>query len=370
MRIEGFTPFSWPGNLTQNELVGRITAITAVALIALVALVRYLRRPPTPPAPKEPSAVAPRSSRPKESSVVDVPHTLSGVIGHDAKKIDEAFDELSKNLSGLRGKAGEAFIAQVQKFYIDHQNNKNDPSYARAFELVQFNEKTYKALLEMRGAIFFAKTFSHDDNTVPVPSDGNCLFHALGIGLTFYEQILRSDGIWNFPVDHLSIREEVTKWIIHNLDHDQALRQHLENAIVEFLPILDEQQERDRLTIETERGISDVAALVRSYGEKAEQIQVLRTGDVQARYLAYIEMTRHEGKFASSPQIYAFCKLNPAICVQISRRIQMPARNGAQPYVIRSKDYDLPYNPEGRFVIDLAYSINGDHFDLVLPGSH
>src|SRR5271157_5662676 len=96
MRIEALTPFSWTGNLTQNELAGRLTAITAVALIALVALVRYLQRPPTPPAPKEKDVAV------VKAAVDKIPATEPArSIKADLMQLNEKFEVLLLDLTQL-----------------------------------------------------------------------------------------------------------------------------------------------------------------------------------------------------------------------------------------------------------------------------
>jgi hypothetical protein len=366
------------------ELAGRVKFIVGLVIVALIVIAtKYhssVRPGPNPSAdtsnltPRGPSTESPPAteSPPDLTPVLLKEISLLEKIRRDAEDIDNAFNALLDNLQGLRKEEGEAFNKKVQDFYNTHDYLKDNPAFADAFKLVRFDENNYKFLLEMKGAIFFTKSCINDAGIVQTPSDGNCLFHTLGRGLALLEPALKESGNWkDFPFDHGNMREQINKWIIDNFSTDAQLRAYIDSAIIEYCPILDEQQERDRLTIEAERATSDVTALVKAYDEKAAQIEILKTvttdhpGDRKA-HETYITMTRDEGKFVSSPQIYAFCRLNPAVGVVIYRRIKIPGRNGAEPREITSKDFDLPFNPDAKFLIKPVYSIAGDHFDLYI----
>jgi hypothetical protein len=232
---------------------------------------------------------------------------------------------------------------------------------------VQSNEQNYRFLLDMKGAIFLTKTYTIQDDKLPMPSDGNCLFHTLGAGLCLLEPEMTRRGMWNgFPFDHESIREKVNEWMIAHLKTDAKLKEHIDNAIMEYCPILEVQQRRDRLSVELDnRTIDDDL----DYQEKEKQIAILRSvqfdspGTLQAHKL-YIEMTRGLGKFASSPQMYAFCQLNPNVGIVVAKTLCFPGRNGAPDRKEVSFDQFPPFNPDARFIIKPHFNESGDHFDL------
>jgi hypothetical protein len=279
------------------------------------------------------------------------------------------------NLCGIRAEAGRGFIVKVQEFRELHRDLKENPIHRKAFELVDFEEQNFKVLAEMRGAIFFSKTYMDDQNIIRNLSDGNCLFHALGKGLSLLEPELRKTGGWNddFPVDHANMRHAIHQWMLANLDSDEQLRAHIDSAIIEYCPILEEELEREILTLEVlaEDPNIDLLQSALALTKKKVLVNILKTVSVdkpgsREAHETYLAMTRDEGKFASSPQIYAFCNLNPAVGVRISRRIEIPGKNGAEPRMIISKDFDLPFNPEAKYVINPVYNVAGNHFDLLI----
>jgi hypothetical protein len=331
----------------MGEIAERVRYMGLAAIIALIVIsIRFI------------------SSRETTASIAesaDKSTTPSGDIARDLKIIEVQFDELLKNLRGLKGQAGTNLNERIQNF---------KRAYANSVTTVELIESNYKFLLEMNGAIFFTKSYMDDQNIVHMPQDGNCLFHALGRGLALLEPQLRRNGVWNnFPQDHLSIREKVTDYIRTHIHQDQELQGHIDNAIVEYIPILIEQQRKDHLTIKSEEGKSDVSELTAAYEAKEIQINALKSADAEIRRAMYLQMTQDEGKFTSTPHMFAFCKLNPAVGIRISRKIEFPARNGAPAREVISNDFDLPFNPEASLFINPVYNKTGDHFDLHIDHS-
>jgi hypothetical protein len=294
--------------------------------------------------------------------------TLSGIIGDDDKRIDAAFDVLLGNLESLRGDAGRVFGEQVQQFYRIHGHLRADPNFAKAFVHVEQNERNYQFLLEMKGAVFFPATYSiNNEGVVPLPQDGNCLFHALGAGLHLLEPEMTRKGVWNnFSFDHATIRKRVTDWMDSNLSTDAELKVHIDRAIMEYCPILEEQQRIYRLSVES---VGRSVLNDDDYQAKEKQLQILRAvqpdapGTLQAHQL-YLEMTRAQGKFASSPQMYAFCRLNPDVGIRVAKTLFFPGRNGAADRREVRFDSFLPFNPGAKFVIKPHFNEAGNHFDL------
>lgn len=372
MSVEGFSPSSstpshhpvsvWGDGLVarlgispQNPhglipLDGRVKVVFALVLVSLIALaVRYLWS----------SRFA---TQPSESLDGSFSPTLSGQIGDDARRIASLFDNLLKNLRDLRGSTGKEFAAKIQEFYSAHQGSETHP----AFGLVRSGEQNYNRLLEMQGALFFAKSYQiNRDGIISMPGDGNCLFHGLGAALHLLQPEMFKQGLWNdFPFDHLEIRRRVTQWMKENYQTDDELKQKIKGAILEYCPILEKQLADEKSSLEVVGQQPDP-----SYREKQRWLEILKTVTLDgpenlAAYQTYIDITEKEGSFASSPQIYAFCKLNPNIGIQISRTIRFEGKEGAPDRVIISNDFDLPFNPAAPFQINPVYNVSGDHFDL------
>ncbi len=348
------------------ELVGRVYWIVALVLAAVIIFAAknsHLISRATTQGPSSTNSTLSTS----ETSAEDSP-TLSGIVGDDARRIDASFDGLLRNLGSLRGDAGRVFSEQVQQFYRMHSHLRANVNFAKAFQLVEQNERNYQFLLEMKGAVFFPKTYSiNNEGEVPMPPDGNCLFHALGAGLHLLEPEMTRQGVWNnFPFDHVTIRKRVTDWMDRNLATDAELKVHFDRAIMEYCPILEDQQRTYKLSVEAdERTVAQDA----DYQEKERQLAILRTvqpdapGNLEAHQL-YVDMTRAEGRFASSPQMYAFCRLNPDVGIVVAKKLYFPGRNGAPDRREVSFDQFLPFNPGARFVIKPQFNEAGDHFDL------
>ena len=327
----------------------RVKVVFALVLVSLVAIaVQYLW--------------SSRVAAPSESLNEPLSPTLSGQIGDDAQRIAAAFDDLLKKLRDLRGPTGNEFAAKIKQFYDIHKGSESDP----AFALVQAEEQNYNKLLEMQGAIFFAKSYRiNNDAIIPMPGDGNCLFHALGAALHLLEPEMSRQRLWNdFPFDHLEIRRRVTQWMKDHYQTDAELKQKIKDAILEFCPILEKQITEEQSSLEAGGKQPDP-----SYLEKQGWLEILKTVSLDGpdnleAYKTYIGITEKEGRFASSPQIYTFCKLNPKIGIQISRTILIKGKEGAPDRTIISNDFDLPFNPAAQFQINPVYNVSGDHFDL------
>jgi hypothetical protein len=342
------------------ELAARVKLIMGFALLLLIVVaMRYSSSLKSAPA----ASLTPGG--PGEST------TLSGPIGTEVKGIGTDFDALLQNLRQLRGEAGKRLQARIELFSRTFDNAL--PANRRCFEMVKSIEENYKGLLQLKGAVFLKTGGTmnkiDDKGVLQLPSDGNCLFHSLAGGLVLLESTLKEHGLWNnaFPVDNFGIRDSVNRYIIAHVANDRELQAEIDNAILEYVPILDRQQAVDHAHIEAERlNGSDVSGLLRAYQAKAAQIEILRTvkEDVPGRFEAheaYITMTSGDEAFASSPHIYAFCKLYPAVGVRVSRKIQVPDRG-----LIISNEYNLPFNPTARFFINPVFNAAGDHYDLLV----
>lgn len=321
------------------DLAHRVKWVVALGFVSLVFLAVRYRTTST--------------AKPEE----DLSPTLSGEIGKDVLRIDRAFEALLKNLPGLKGPQGQEFQQQLNQFYGLYKKEE----HTQQFVFVDSLNENYQLLLEMKGALFFTRSSLDASGIMSAPADGNCLFHVLGRGLALLEPTLKQKGQWNdFPFDHTSMRQRITTWMKAHLS-DEALQKHINAAIAEYVPILKKQQETEQASIEIRAQTEDVTELRRAYDKKQTSIQILEAGGQKA-WEAYIEMTSQDGNFASSPQIYAFCQLNPNIGVHIYRRIQMKGQQGE----IISKDFDLPFNDKAPFSIKVLYNVTGDHFDQYL----
>ncbi len=368
------------------ELAARVKYIIAAAIAAVLLLYQFASRTSQQRSSSTltPSAgaggVNPSSSTPPSltgaSSIGSTGgiETLSGDCGSDAKAIDEYFfNVIMQDLSLIRAKEGIAFVKKIHEYKVRYST---DPASFKAMQMVLAVESNFKALSALKGAIFFKTNAMlgriDDANVLRLSPDGNCLFHALGHGLHLLEDTLKTAGVWrNFPTDHLAIRIEVTRWIKENVAKDKRLRAEIDSAIIEYCPILEEQQTLDFLSIKAARATSDVTELERACQEKAKQLAVLKTVTVEKpgtpeAHKLYIEMTSGEGKFASGPHMYAFCKLNPAIGIRISRKVIFPGRDGTQPREAMSNDFNPPFNAGARFIINPVFNLAADHFDLLV----
>jgi hypothetical protein len=350
----------------MTEIAGRIYWIVALVIAAVIVFATKYSHLLGRATASEAASTSPTGS--PAGVVLDDSPTLSGEIGDDARRIDAAFDGLLRNLRSIRGEAGREFDETVQQFHQMHDGLKENPTYAKAFQLVELNERNYQFLLDMKGAVFFPKTYSiNNEGEVPMPPDGNCLFHALGAGLHLLEPEMTRRGVWNhFPFDHGTIRKRVTDWMDRNLAIDAELKVHIDRAIMEYCPILEDQQKTYRLSV-----VSDGRSILYddAYQKKERQLAILRTvqsdapGTLEAHQL-YVDMTRAEGRFASSPQMYAFCRLNPDVGIVVAKKLYFPGRNGAPDRREMSFDAFPRFNPGAKFMIKPLFNENGDHFDL------
>jgi hypothetical protein len=304
-----------------------------------------------------------------------LPKILVEEILKEARAIDtEFYDVLMKNLPAIKGEAGIKFKERVLRFYETNQPHIVDLSVDKAFKAVSAIKKNFDDLQELKGAIFFNTGGSvgkiDKSGTIQLPKDGNCLFHALGQGLTLLEDTLRSERLWrDFPVDHANIRARVIEWMRAHIKEDVQLAKEIDNAVIEWCPLLDQQQAKERMTIEAEKARSDCRELEKTYQERTKLINLLKKvtvdkpGTPEIREL-YIKMTEGEGDFASGPHMYAFCKLNPEIGIRICRKICFVSTDGSDRREFISNDFNLPFNEGARFFINPVFNLAGDHFDL------
>jgi hypothetical protein len=348
-------PSSFPSGAAVMELASRVKYLMAGTLVFILLVVyRYI-----------------------SSEIL-----VKGIVS-EARAIDtELYDDFMMNLPAIKGKLGKKFKETVCHFYQTIQPHQADARVKEAFKIVCAAEKNFDALNKLKGAIFFRTGGSagkiDKSGTIQLPQDGNCLFHALGYGLTLLESELRShQKRHDFPVDHVSIRAEVTAWMRAHVKEDLQLAKEIDNAIIEWCPLLDQQQASERKTIDAEKQRPeevghkklDFGQLESAHQERAKLIKILKEvtaekpGTLEIRKL-YIEMTAEEGAFASGPHMYAFCKLNPDIGIRISRKVHFEARDQLPAREVISNDFNLPFNERAQFFINPVFNLAADHFDL------
>ncbi len=250
----------------------------------------------------------------------------------------------------LKKDAGE--LVKLCNQMVDHQNPKELAKQLQtqitAFEgmhnvhLKKAHFKAIQAYQRVKETLRFVLTFKPDvfvdpSFTIKVDNDGNCLYHALALGLKKAK---------NIEVDHATLRKKAVDWMKANKDSDSILKGHFKDAIDDTKKAATFKYGQELASLETIREMGmDVEGQMTSLKDGHEKILKL---DVDK----YLEQAGKNAFFGTRAEIYAISTIYE-VSVKIFR-----IYNG------KPIDFQEVVNPQfSQQTIALQHE-NGNHFNL------
>jgi len=287
-----------------------------------------------------------------------------------AEEIKAAYDDINEKWEAVLKNVGEAKESResresdlsnaIKNFKNKYMWLKYYPAYAgysTCFTEVESLDKIFTTLLELGSSIVVPDFKIGKDGVVPVPSDGNCLFHAVVNGLVLLNaQNIKID---EESYDHEKLRKAVIEWEKLHVWDDPVLCGYIKDAIEGFVFVRERQIAEERQTLEGLRTDgSDVDAALEALTTEESLLELLKDRDQHARYQAYFSLLEKPGFFASTAEIYALSRLYPEVAFHTHRDV-----DGR-----RIEGFDPSFNntAESKFSITVI-NVNSNHFNLFVP---
>ena len=159
----------------------------------------------------------------------------------------------------------------------------------KAIQLYQKVKETLRFVSNFKPEVFVDPSF-----TIKVADDGNCLYHALALGLK---------RVKNENVSHVALRKQAVGWMKERKSTDETLQKHLKSAIDDTQAAATAKYGQELASLETIRGLGqDVEAEMTRLEEGHKKILQL---DVDQ----YLEKAGENAFFGTLAEIYAISML-------------------------------------------------------------
>jgi len=275
--------------------------------------------------------------------------------------INKQFDMLFSDLKQLHSAdgLGSTIERSLQEFHKQFDQYKSQDEFQFEFEKFNHIEKNFRYLKAMKESLFLAPIYMDLKGTIHQPSDGNCLYHALGKGLELLKEILILRGAWvDESLEHWKLRDKVVTWMKKNVNIDDELKVYLDRAVGDYIEVRKGQYQAQRESLETLKAVGENTSAASASLTKAESelAQLVALNPTQRRQW-YLELAGQPKVFASVAEMYAFSKLYPQVSVHIWRELNSQYTDS----------FDIHFNKDKDLTINLAYNLAGDHFNLYVP---
>ncbi len=346
------------------EVADRIKFIIALVLLLVVGIVARSRLASAPvigthpqPPPSVPGTPTLRPSSPAQGRSEQT-RELNESFASTVKEINAQFDAIFSDLKQLNqpNNLERALKDFHEKF--DKYNKKDENDFSTYFKAIEHIESNLRFLKNMRENLFLAPLRLNDKGIIYQPSDGNCLFHALGEGLKLLKENLIQRGTWKEePLDHEPLRKKIVAWMQEHISRNQQLEGYIDRAVGDYIEVREGQYrlEQEGLKVLQEQG-EDIRMASASLEKGLQEINELKAKDKKSKQDWYLAKAGHPAFFASSAEMYAFSQIYPAVSIHVWREL-----NGKY-----TNDFDAPFN-ESDLTINVAYNLNGDHFNNYIP---
>ncbi|HEX4840257.1 MAG TPA: hypothetical protein VFU89_07450 [Rhabdochlamydiaceae bacterium] len=380
MPIEGLPPVSTPNSLPapienlgskivsllsspltskggMMELAGRIYWI--VALVIAAAIVCAVKFGPLLGRASSLSVAQSMRKIPAvqgSSSISPELQQILAALSEINKQFETLFSDL-KQLHAANG-LGSTIERSLKEFHEQFDQYKSQDEFQTEFKQFDHIETNFRYLKAMKESLFFAPIYVDLKGTIHQPSDGNCLYHALGAGLELLKDdpSLREARV-DEPLEHWKLRDKVVTWMKSNIDTDDELKVYLDRAVGDYIEVRKGQYQAQRETLEALKAVGEnISAASTSLTKAESELAQLETLERAQRHQWYLERAGQPNFFASVAEMYAFSKLYPQVSVHIWRELK-------DRYI---DSFDTPFN-QSPLTINLAYNLAGDHFNLYAP---
>jgi|GEM_PF-3107672 len=278
-----------------------------------------------------------------------VPHADSKEVGEeeaqyktlqtDAKELIDLCNEMVEKFDLANQGLSQGLKAKLEAFERNHKKHLGKSGF-KSIIFYRDVKKTLEFITGFKPNIFVDPRFGR---IIPVPGDGNCLFHALSKGLSLIKDIEE--------IDHASLREKAIAWIKSHKNSDAVLQEHLASAIENYIAAK---------TAEFNENIENLKEIAQfESGESIKLAKSKMTAELERisnlTIDQYLELAGQEGFYGTLAEIYAISNLYK-VQVRINRIFNGRIFTNLQPPV--NEHYGEPF-------ITLSHE-NGNHFNLAL----
>jgi hypothetical protein len=289
----------------------------------------------------------------------DLPKLLEDTSLLEAGVIYREFDQLFDDLDNLHKGKGESLADKIKAF---DQKNPNLDKNGKAAKIIAEVKRSFEQLNAMKAGLFVNAPKSDENGIVKVPSDGNCLFHSLLIGLKLMETQLKARKLWD-PVklaDHSALRKAAVDWMKRHYTFDQLLKDHIFAAIeaFKFTQTEDLTMKIQAVMAEMDLFAEDSEDYLECQGKLENLQEQLDFVEALVAPESYFELVAHDGVFGSAAEIYAISEIFKCN-IEVSRDVG--GGRLVQGFdLINPKTYPLP---------SLHLIHYGDHFNAKINGA-
>ncbi len=269
--------------------------------------------------------------------------------------------ELDGLLQNISGEGANAFMRKIES-----SPHKEHTAVLEIKEILKFlikitHEKNqYFSLWQYR--------YNGELNTIPVPSDGNCLFHAFGALLA----LMRGTAV----IDHVRLRHNVADWIqgeYHKAERDGIQEQdsfcdnpeildHLRDSREAYYAVHRKRLDEDLDSLTAQEIMGENADLIAG---KRRQIKGELAALQEPTRAEYVELFRQNEFHGGTAEIYALSQMFQ-VKIEIERLYVKYRVGGQIASAHRIKGYDRTYGKDFETTMTLV-NMDGCHYDAALP---